>query len=701
MWKWDRRLLTLAFIFNFAFISSLEAWSTFDDDDDSAESSCSTPTPTETLKLKSNPFEFKKSSNSSPKKSAKKTVQKKAKKAVPLFEDDDDADLSDFVVADDVVDYVDEDANNASGSQDSSSESSSTTELLEEEAFSDDEPAAPAIIKSSEKPKSKLVPKKNSAKSAQSSSSKKQAPVIGKKRSADQRDDEDLAVVVTKSKSTETPKAAANSNHQGAAATSSILKVKELTEGEAVPKPFRNKSIAFVDSETTSFSAEIGGRLVSFGGVIIKDGVETKRKEWIFNPGKDSNKGAFLAHKISRSVTEKKPPFEALSGEISDFLEEADIFVAHNAAFDYRYLRAEHERAGILKQLQRWKLSALLDPRAPLHAKSREFLAQQLAWVKEDEHIKAKRLGMLQSRLTTAIWLYSAHQKVLEKGELLDPETGRFAFPFLPTPKNQGVKNVPGFAKNANNALLSIYRKLETLEGRTQSEREYIGWKKFDRVDISDLPEFSDIEKRRKARFDRQIRAAALMKKFEFAALEWSAVYDWGRVANRTTVFYTKPDQAIMGEIIGYLNLAKDLVDNEVCKADANPPKFLDFDNRWIDTLKIAKGTKDTQGILRKGKDVKGFKLNDLCQYYGVSLESRENSHGALIDSDLLARVFAHLYGTELVDVPKEPDQKKAKTEGKKKTVKFAKSANAMAEDEIVQNEGDGQDDDELIGGLF
>ncbi len=700
MWKWDRRLLTLACILNFSLISNLEANPTYDDDDESpTESNSTTPPPKQVLKLKSNPFAFKKSSKIPPKstaiKKAKKENAQKAQQAQQLlsyFTEDDDEDLSDFVVPDDVVEYADDDANNGSGSD----ESSSTTQLLDNDDDFSDEAIAP-VKKSSEKPKTKLVPKKNPAKVAPV---KKQTPVASKKRKSSQEDDD--AVITTSSATIS--KAAANDNAPDKDAPKTKLLVKELVEGGTVPKAFRGKTIAFLDSETTSFSAEIGGRLVSFAAILIKDGKETKRKEWIFNPGKDSNKGAFLAHKISRSVTEKMPPFEDLSDEISAFLGEADFFVAHNAKFDYRYIRAEHERATILRQLQKWNLSALMDPEAPLEPESRKFLGQQLKWLSADPHIKAKRLAMLKSRMTTAIWLYTAHQSVLEKGEILNPETGRFAFPFLPTPKSQGLKNVPGFAKKVNRALLKIFRKLEVLDPRTQQEKDRIGWKKFESVDVSNREEFDELEVSRKALFDRQIRGASTMKKFDFAALPWSDVYNWERVGQKKSVFYKKPDQLILGEIMGYLNLAKDLVDNGVFKADSNPPEFFDFDERWIDTLALAKGTKGTKGVLEKGKDVPGFKLNDLCQYYGVSLEPRKNGHGALIDSDLLARVFAHLKGTEFVEVAandnvKQSVSKKAKTDMKMKAVKFFKDKDAMAEDD---NGCDGDDgDDELIGGLF
>jgi DNA polymerase-3 subunit epsilon len=75
------------------------------------------------------------------------------------------------------------------------------------------------------------------------------------------------------------------------------------------------------------------------------------------------------------------------------------------------------------------------------------------------------------------------------------------------------------------------------------------------------------------------------------------------------------------------------------------------LDNDIIDTMKIAKKK-------FKGESVK---LNALCEKFGISLKSRAENHGALIDTKLLADVYRHLCQETHSDSSSESDEPVAK----------------------------------------
>ena len=463
---------------------------------------------------------------------------------------------------------------------------------------------------------------------------------------------------------------------------------------------FRDKAVAFIDYETTSFSARIGGRAVSLGILMMVNGVERLRWEAIFNPDKDSNVGAFKAHHISRSVTRQCPRFEDVAEEISGILMRADKIVAHNAPFDYRYMKAEFERAVIINALKRKKFEGLLSPASQIHPKNKAFLTTQLALINEMPSLKEKRLYMLQSRISTAIWLYIYESKLLLEGGLFNETTGHFDVPFIPTPESMGKPNVKGYAKAVNSALLEIYNKMLKIQGRNQRETQNIGWNKFENVDISSNDDFTESEKKRKATFDKQIRAVSIIKKFTFLEIDWNKIFNWERVSKGSSVFYNKSDRALLSLITGYLNLARDLVETGLYRHQDGNPRFLDYQATWECTYALAKQ------VLHKGQDISGFKLDALCDFFGVNRDSRKDGHGALIDSDLLAKVYAHLRGSQLKEIPANDNIPMARPSAKKR-------AKAPAEDEeddegfaepmdiVAKSTADKYDDDDLIGGIF
>ena len=125
--------------------------------------------------------------------------------------------------------------------------------------------------------------------------------------------------------------------------------------------------IAFVDIETTGSHFE-RDRITEVGiKSLIHDQVETW--ESLINPQACIPQNIQRLTGIRQEMVIKQPTFESLAAEIARELE-GKIFVAHNARFDYGFLKASFKRAGIdfkPKVLCTVKLSRLLFPEQPRH----------------------------------------------------------------------------------------------------------------------------------------------------------------------------------------------------------------------------------------------------------------------------------------------------------------------------------------------
>lgn len=107
----------------------------------------------------------------------------------------------------------------------------------------------------------------------------------------------------------------------------------------------REAPLAIVDLETTG-GHPAHDRITEIA-VLEVEGFEVKR-EWssLVNPGR-SIPGAIQALTgITQEMVEDAPRFEELAGELHERLA-GRVFVAHNARFDYGFLRHEFERAGL------------------------------------------------------------------------------------------------------------------------------------------------------------------------------------------------------------------------------------------------------------------------------------------------------------------------------------------------------------------
>lgn len=102
-----------------------------------------------------------------------------------------------------------------------------------------------------------------------------------------------------------------------------------------------------MDTETTGFEDQNGDRIVEVGIVELIGRKMTGEKLHVYlNPEKQMSNEVIRVHGISNAFLEDKPKFAQVAKKLFDFMQGAQI-IAHNAAFDMRFLTMEFDKAGL------------------------------------------------------------------------------------------------------------------------------------------------------------------------------------------------------------------------------------------------------------------------------------------------------------------------------------------------------------------
>ncbi|QSW37896.1 3'-5' exoribonuclease [Candidatus Vidania fulgoroideae] len=102
-----------------------------------------------------------------------------------------------------------------------------------------------------------------------------------------------------------------------------------------------------LDVETTGLSPIKGDRIIEIALVEINAGLITGKEYHVFvNPGVFISNAAYKIHGITNSFLLGKPCFGDISTSLISFIADAPL-VAHNAAFDARFLFCEFQRLAI------------------------------------------------------------------------------------------------------------------------------------------------------------------------------------------------------------------------------------------------------------------------------------------------------------------------------------------------------------------
>jgi DNA polymerase III subunit epsilon len=105
------------------------------------------------------------------------------------------------------------------------------------------------------------------------------------------------------------------------------------------------KNLSIVDVETTGLSAA-RNRVIEIGIIRVEDGDVVERYSQLINP--ECSIPSFIQHHtgIKPSMIKKAPTFAETLETIKPLLSNS-VFIAHNASFDYSFIRAEYRRVGL------------------------------------------------------------------------------------------------------------------------------------------------------------------------------------------------------------------------------------------------------------------------------------------------------------------------------------------------------------------
>lgn len=111
----------------------------------------------------------------------------------------------------------------------------------------------------------------------------------------------------------------------------------------AVGDALAGLSYCVVDVETTGTSPDRGDRITEIAVVRVRDGVVTTVFDSLINPERSIPPYITALTQITWDMVKDAPRFRDVCDQLLGVLE-GNVFVAHNASFDWRFLSAEIER---------------------------------------------------------------------------------------------------------------------------------------------------------------------------------------------------------------------------------------------------------------------------------------------------------------------------------------------------------------------
>lgn len=174
------------------------------------------------------------------------------------------------------------------------------------------------------------------------------------------------------------------------------------SDAELDQQPLAGLRYTVFDTETTGLDPDGGDQIIQIGAVRIVNArvLAGDVFDQLVNPGRDIPDAGFAIHGISRDRVAGQPRITQVLPEFHRFAEDS-VLVAHNAAFDMKFLQLQQQRAGVVFEqpvLDTLLLSAVVHPAQERH--SLEDIAARLGLAISDRH---NALG--DARLTAEIWL--------------------------------------------------------------------------------------------------------------------------------------------------------------------------------------------------------------------------------------------------------------------------------------------------------
>jgi DNA polymerase-3 subunit epsilon len=187
---------------------------------------------------------------------------------------------------------------------------------------------------------------------------------------------------------------------------------RPLPTGPWLERPLRQLTYVVLDLETTGLRPSEGDDIVELGAVRVVNGrvLTMENFDRRVNPGRPIPAASIEFHGITDAMVADKPPLQRVLPDFQSFAADA-VLVAHNAAFDLKFLEAGAAACGLRFEqpvIDTLLISAFVDPAEPDH--SLDAIALRLGLGPSGRH------SALGDALVTAAILVRQIERLEERG---------------------------------------------------------------------------------------------------------------------------------------------------------------------------------------------------------------------------------------------------------------------------------------------
>ena len=123
-----------------------------------------------------------------------------------------------------------------------------------------------------------------------------------------------------------------------------VTRERPRSYGHSADESLAGLSYVVVDTETTGGRSLLGDRITEFAAVVVKGGEIVELYETLVNPQRSIPPFVTQLTNITWDMVKNAPTFDRIVPDVLRVLE-GNVFVAHNATFDWRFVTTEVSRS--------------------------------------------------------------------------------------------------------------------------------------------------------------------------------------------------------------------------------------------------------------------------------------------------------------------------------------------------------------------